>query len=651
MLSDKDFFKQLKKECRELSNGEDIDEGFPLFCLKIFFPDLSSDLIESSIYGLETNDESIDAFFVLEETKKIYFAQFKSSNSMDLKPVKKEWLSYLYDVPNKLANSEFIDQHRNPRVKEIAAEYLSYESKFQPNFAFFHMGYNPNPEIIESYKNFRYYAFEDIKEQYQEYISKESLTEPETIFISLTYDIDPEKVEKKVGRHHTFISIITGDEIIRLRDEFKYKLFDKNLRFSLGNNKINSQIVRTSLCDRPNFYFFNNGITITSKFFKWNDVTKKVRIDYPQIINGAQTVDAIYSAFKERENKLKRELKNYETAHGKAIEEFKELKVLFRIIQNDKHDDFERKVIEYNNTQNAIKKRDFYANATEQIELQKYFAKFGYFYEIKRGERDYIKTNKHNILNKTIKEFEHKEEKLDIERLASLWMAYHVMEPGSKEVGKDYIFGEDKYYDLVFPTNTAEINDNLVKEMILATNIFSLVEIESKIFTGVNSILSLLSELNNNSKFEKVKFIVDNSLIFNKTLKSKFRDFDSFNKSSKETVVDKIKNYSPFANGKYVVVAVFKLIIDQCDYLDTLIMQTNLFSNKSFIKEKIVANWLVTILDDLLVPEYASFIKEFGASTGAFYFRSKTFDNIKSKFNGLDIDKDKPYKEIFPLIL
>jgi len=102
MVTDKDFFKQLKKECKELSGSEYLEEGFPYLCLKIFFPQLSKDEIETSIYGLNTNDESIDAFFVQEDSKLMHIVQFKATETMDLKAAKKEWFSYLYDVPNKL---------------------------------------------------------------------------------------------------------------------------------------------------------------------------------------------------------------------------------------------------------------------------------------------------------------------------------------------------------------------------------------------------------------------------------------------------------------------------------------------------------------------------------------------------------------------
>ncbi|GAH80367.1 unnamed protein product, partial [marine sediment metagenome] len=56
---------------------------------------------------------------------------------------------------------------------------------------------------------------------------------------------------------------------MRLRKRFKYKLFDKNLRFSLGKNSTNNKIIQTAKEEKPNFYFYNNGITITSTSFKY----------------------------------------------------------------------------------------------------------------------------------------------------------------------------------------------------------------------------------------------------------------------------------------------------------------------------------------------------------------------------------------------
>ncbi len=111
-INNKDFFKAIKKESKEYS--DDITEGFPYFCLKIFWDSLSNDDIENALVGLKANDESIDAFFIDEENREIIFLQCKSCESeKQIKALKKEWLSYLNEIEDKLEDCTFIDNHKN----------------------------------------------------------------------------------------------------------------------------------------------------------------------------------------------------------------------------------------------------------------------------------------------------------------------------------------------------------------------------------------------------------------------------------------------------------------------------------------------------------------------------------------------------------
>ena len=134
--TDKEFFQIMKHESIEYI--EIFFEAFPFWVLKIFFLDLSDDDIERAVEGLGHNDESIDGFWVSDETKEIYFIQCKSANSeKQIRPCKKDWLSYLYDAPNKLNNIEYVDKHRNQRIKDIAADYkVALKKKIQNAFLF-----------------------------------------------------------------------------------------------------------------------------------------------------------------------------------------------------------------------------------------------------------------------------------------------------------------------------------------------------------------------------------------------------------------------------------------------------------------------------------------------------------------------------------
>lgn len=79
-------------------------------------------------------------------------------------------------------------------------------------------------------------------------------------------------------------------------------LLDRNIRRFLGlqGNRVNTGIAATlnTQTDRPNFYFYNNGITLLCKKFAYNALQGadyQVKADGLQIINGGQTCKTIQS--------------------------------------------------------------------------------------------------------------------------------------------------------------------------------------------------------------------------------------------------------------------------------------------------------------------------------------------------------------------
>jgi len=655
-MNNKDFFKAMKKEGLEYS--EKFTESFPYFCIKIIWDNLSKDEIETALDGLVTNDESIDAFFIDEENREINIIQCKScENEKKLRAVKKEWLSFLYVIEDKLKNNNFIDKHKNSRIQEIAKEYLIYKDKgYKTKLYFFHLGKKVEHSIKPYESKIDYFDYISIKDEYEEYLSKLDRTEPPSIEINIGFD----RIEPNISTHRTLVSIITGDEIIRLREEYRYKLFDKNLRFGLGLNKVNKEIINTASSEPKNFYFFNNGITITSKGFRYRQTNGKLKIEFPQIINGAQTVNAIYSAYKQKENRLGRT--NLKESKEEARLSFKDIKVLFRIIQDEEKDgkkttNFEKKVIRYNNSQNSIKETDFYANNKEQIELQRLFSKFGYFYEIKRGDRKYLDDrNKevHNLLKISKKEFEFWDYKIDIEKLASFWMAYKI-DPSLKSATKSHIFGyaNDKYYNKLFKDK--ELTENDAKEMILAFHLFEIIIEQTGIYGNTirkGQIISKISQIKEGENksddvYKNIKEIINNSLFFGQVVKKETNDKQIFFKE-KENILTEVKKYHFFASGRYLTLAIFSLIIKKCDYLESII-ESGVFDKEDFIKEKIVSPWLKIILDDLIGKEFENFKKEDGLSARTFYARASTWENIKKELEQLKYAKDKEIKEIFEL--
>ena len=649
-IDNKKLFKEIINMGKSYS--DDMPLRFAYFCLKTLYDDLSDDDLDDMLDNLHTNDNGIDAYYVDEGEGSLNFFQFKSGDmdshkEFKLKAAKKEDLAYLYDIQNKLTNSEHIDNHKNDRIKEIAADFkIKKADNYSVHFHFYHLGHLPDYALLTSYENFKYYGIEEIKNQYQEYLSKIDQTEPESIDIHLTSSYIEESISNS---KKTFVTLITGTELFKLRDQHKFKLFDKNIRFSLGKNKINNKIIKTCK-ERPNdFYFYNNGITITSKGFKYRETNGTLKINFPQVINGAQTVSAIHTAYS---GMLKLSpTADKEEAKKQTQEHFNKVKVLVRVIYSDGNDDkFENEVIINNNAKNEMQSRDFYSNNKEQTKLQRYFSELGFFYEIKRGEREYIQKNPHNLLNKRSKDFPYFDEKIDIVKMASVWQAYHKQSPALNQIGKTFIFGSDKEYDAVFPKEE-DIEEERVKEMVLAWMIFSILEKETKTFKSQKAINSLISkkDFHKDPKiYEKAKKVLSNSILFDDMTKNKFNRFDQLSEEERQAKLGRIKALQPYASAKYLSLAVFKKIIEhpELNYKNHLI-QTSLYKDKRYIKEKMVSPWLKIIFNEIILPDYLKFGEE-RAAISSYWTEINTYERLKTRFVGLPYKLQKDFIQIFP---
>ena len=252
-------------------------------------------------------------------------------------------------------------------------------------------------------------------------------------------------------------------------------------------------------------------------------------------------------------------------------------------------------------------------------------------------------------------EFKYWDAKIDIERLARLWMAYR-QDPNLDKVQKSNIFGyaQDKHYDTLFKGEDFDEDD--VKEMILAFNIFEIIISQTEIYGNTvkkGQIISKIAQIKKDNKstkpFENIKQIIHGSLFLGKTIKKDCETMDKFF-SNKNELLEIIKEYQFFSQGRYLTLAIFSLIIEKCEYLKSII-EANLFCNKKIIRDKLVAPWLKIVLDELMKEEFAEFNKEIGSSIKTFYSRTSTWENIQRKFNKLKYKRDQDFKDIFPLNL
>jgi hypothetical protein len=141
-------------------------------------------------------------------------------------------------------------------------------------------------------------------------------------------------------------------------------------------NRVNEGIRSTLLNadERKNFYFYNNGITLTCAKFDYNALQQgdhQVRIDHLQIINGGQTCNTLLRVLRDLPDDQRANL-------DRAF-------VLVRLYQlPEAEDSLVQNITFATNSQNPVDLRDLRANDPIQVRLETDIKQLGYQYRRKR---------------------------------------------------------------------------------------------------------------------------------------------------------------------------------------------------------------------------------------------------------------------------
>jgi hypothetical protein len=174
--------------------------------------------------------------------------------------------------------------------------------------------------------------------------------------------------------HSAFYGMVAGTEVASWWKQFGELLFVKNLRSTLGQTEVNRQILAT-VDERPDdFWYFNNGITVTAKSVEktaagaGNRDLGNFKAVGAHVVNGAQTVSSI--------GRFQGDVGNLE-----------KVKIPLRIISlQEAADEYEALITRSNNTQNRIEARDFVSQDKEQQRLRLELQMEGIDYHIARSE-------------------------------------------------------------------------------------------------------------------------------------------------------------------------------------------------------------------------------------------------------------------------
>lgn len=166
-------------------------------------------------------------------------------------------------------------------------------------------------------------------------------------------------------------------ELARLTSEYGNRLFERNIRRYLGlaGNRVNEAVAHTlrQPDQRTNFYFYNNGITITCSQFRHNALQKEnwhVQVSGLQIVNGGQTARTVQQVAEEI---------------GQEIGSAEVLVRIYELQQDD--NDLVEAITFATNSQNPVELRDLKANEPRQRALGESISNLGYAYRAKREDR------------------------------------------------------------------------------------------------------------------------------------------------------------------------------------------------------------------------------------------------------------------------
>lgn len=230
---------------------------------------------------------------------------------------------------------------------------------------------------------------------------------------------------------------------ILVKNHHKY-IFFSNIRNYKGLNKVNKEIAETYDNHPKDFWFYNNGITIVCKDYKFIDEmkngSKRYKINAPQIVNGCQTATTIFNKWNAANEYDKNNIDGT---------------ILVKIIKDPKEEK-RREITKYTNFQTAVTGKDFFALEDFHKELQNNFEKIGYYYEIQANAKKYGFTKKYKGDEKYTLLFDDKFKKNNsfvAKDVVQLYVSCILQQPGkAKNIG-EYMPGGDKY-DKAFNNKT-----------------------------------------------------------------------------------------------------------------------------------------------------------------------------------------------------
>jgi hypothetical protein len=384
------------------------------------------------------NDKFVDLFYVDDEAERVVIAQGKFKSRGIHTPTVGELLS-VWHTTDWLADPEALARDGRPDLADAAKQYIEAIGKgYSVEFLYIYCG--PENREISDRVNLLNTGEQGGPTSRLIYAVHLGIIEQDHLeFIDVDTRISTEDLSFRPGdvieRTGTFgkalVITLPGAEVRRIYQKYGDSLFDRNVRLFLGARKggVNAGLSGTleSPTDRPNFWAYNNGLTIVCDRYEPRE--GQVCIQNFSIVNGCQTTVSIGTS-------------TSEAAAG--------TEVLAKIIACSR-DAVVDSIIRFTNSQTPIRSWDITSQDRWQKTLKFNLAKepWPYFYELRKGEAKAVESDDRTRFNR-----DETFQVITYDRLAQYLGAFHGL-PSVAYASKRLLF--TTYRTRVFPSDmTAE---------------------------------------------------------------------------------------------------------------------------------------------------------------------------------------------------
>ncbi len=337
------------------------------------------------------DDKKIDAVFIDDDNSIIHIIQGKFySGSLNSEPVQE--CNALF---SNLKNLNALQTNGNVSIKRKVSEIsTALEDEYKISIELITTGYLTSSALADFNTYKQQISEQDelpaelilidndaLRVRYDDALNKS------TPYINQNFNLENGKfLELNLDGTKALIAALPLKECYKIRGIMDGSLFRKNVRQSLGLNRINKGISQTIRNNPEDFFFYHNGITaVCSSFNIENNILSVKGLN---VVNGCQSLTTIANC-------------------SEAIKQKEKGYILFRFyeigddnIGSAKGD----KISTFTNSQSAVKARDLRSNDKVVLAIQKaYNQRYADgFFLTKRGEvAPKNKTNKNHIINLT----------------------------------------------------------------------------------------------------------------------------------------------------------------------------------------------------------------------------------------------------------